>query len=218
LENRAAALPAARDELTRDAAKHTSERDRASTALLTPFQHTDALRAARALSRRLADELTTDLDKNPSDRPGVVPAATAQVPTPERDVTSPTDEPDYPGQRAATRPERAEQAEQQPRSHWHQLCAELDPRLPGDAHWPVLVCALDRVDAAGIDLSTALPPLFPLPEQNPGRTLHGRLRGVADDAAVERPRFRPGPPELPSTRAANTPLAAARPVPRGVGR
>ncbi len=215
LEHRAAALPATRDDLTRDAAKHTSERDRASTALLTPFQHTDALRAARALSQRLADELTTDLDKNASAHPGVVPAATAQVPTPERDVASPTDEPDYPGQRAETRPERAEQ---QPRSHWHQLCAELDPRLPGDAHWPVLVCALDRVHAAGIDLSTALPPLFPLPEQHPGRTLHGRLMGVADDATVERPRFRPGPPELPLTRAANTPLAAARPVPRGVGR
>lgn len=101
---------------------------------------------------------------------------------------------------------------------WQHLCGQLDARLPADPHWPVLAGALDRVDAAGLDVSATLAPLFPLSEDNPGRNLHHRLMGVAREATVERPRFRPGPPETPAHRTAETPPATSRPVTRGIGR
>jgi len=239
LENRSANLPKTRSDLTEEITRNTRERERASAALLTPFQHTDALREARALSQRLADALAKELDNKPdtSKHQGeVVPAAEAAHGPVGRGGTD-NSRPSAAGAAATTAqvraapaqtqhvqaaPAQALQATQQQQQtrpgRWQHLCGQLDARLPADPHWPVLAGALDRVDAAGLDVSATLAPLFPLSEDNPGRNLHHRLMGVAREATVERPRFRPGPPETPAHRTAETPPAANRPATRPIGR
>jgi len=239
LENRSASLPKTRSDLTEEITRNTRERERASAALLTPFQHTDALREARALSQRLADALAKELD-NKRDTgeqlDDVVPAAEAAHGPVARGGPD-NSRPSAAGVAATTAQVQAAPAQtqhvqaapaqvlhstqqQQETRHgrWQHLCGQLDARLPADPHWPVLAGALDRVDAAGLDVSATLAPLFPLSEDNPGRNLHHRLMGVAREATVERPRFRPGAPEAPAHRTAETPPAASRPVTRPIGR
>jgi len=47
-----------------------------------------------------------------------------------------------------------------------------------DAHWPALAGALDRVELAGVNVTTTLTEVLaqaPLPEEHTARTLHYRL-------------------------------------------
>jgi len=220
LENRAASLPRTRSEITGEAERLTTERDRASTALLAPFQHTDALRATRATSQRLADELAKGLGKGLDDKPNasehtnnLAPAsAAAQQPTPRVGPAQPEPSTAAPAGTSTTSAQmQAAQQQQTRHAHWQQLCRRLDPRLPDDPHWPVLVRVLDRVDVAGLDVAAALPPLFPLPDTHPGRTLQWRLVGVANEAAsaAATPRGGYDPASVP---AGPRPTLAAQPT------
>ena len=60
---------------------------------------------------------------------------------------------------------------------WQQPCQDLDPRLTSDPHYPALVQALERAQAAGVDVQAALAAAVDtsLPSEHTGRTLHSRL-------------------------------------------
>lgn len=98
---------------------------------------------------------------------------------------------------------------------WHQTCQDLDPRLTSDPHYPALVQALDRAEAAGADVQNVLADAVtaPLPDEHTGRVLHSRLVLAHPAAATPAPVLGPtgvvrspaGPPP---------PRAAARPAPR----
>jgi len=97
-------------------------------------------------------------------------------------------------------------------TRWAAVADQIDPRLTGDPHWPALTAAFDRAEAAGFDVSTRLPQLVtsddPLPTDNPGRALHGRLIDQCDAAvlpAASTAQARPRPsaattPGSPSSR------------------
>ncbi len=226
LENRAANLPKTRIDLVAERASLITERERASSALLAPFAHTDALRNARALSQRLTEELTTGLDNRPDTAAHIdnivavghtqlVPS-TARGPAgqqpPARTTTSGAGgaaEASTPSTTLATYPHARDKESRHTR--WEQLCGQLDTRLTEDAYWPHLVLALDRIHDAGRDVDATLPPLFPLPHDQPGRNLHYRLMGVAHDAADPRPATRhdwseptPSQPDSPSLTTGRT--------------
>lgn len=88
---------------------------------------------------------------------------------------------------------------------WHQACSAIDPRLPTDPHYPALAAALDRVDAAGVDVQAALTLAAAdgrLPDTSPGRALHFRLTATCDAAVIPAPPPAPGgpPPAAPPDR------------------
>lgn len=72
---------------------------------------------------------------------------------------------------------------------WQQTCENLDPRLTSDPHYPALVQAFERAEAAGVDvraaLATAATPA--LPDDHIGRTLHSRLVEAHPAAATPAP-------------------------------
>ena len=80
---------------------------------------------------------------------------------------------------------------------WREACSAVDPRLPTDPHYPALAAALDRVDAAGVDVQAALALAARdghLPNDNPGRALHFRLTATCDAAVTPAPPPAPGGP------------------------
>lgn len=80
---------------------------------------------------------------------------------------------------------------------WHQACSAIDPRLPTDPHYAALAAALDRVDAAGVDVQAARTLAAAdgrLPDTSPGRALHFRLTATCDAAVTPAPPPAPGGP------------------------
>ena len=80
---------------------------------------------------------------------------------------------------------------------WREACIAVDPRLPTDPHYPALAAALDRVDAAGVDVQAALALAArdgQLPDVNPGRARHSRLTATCDAAGTPAPPPAPGGP------------------------
>jgi hypothetical protein len=70
---------------------------------------------------------------------------------------------------------------------WQRTCEALDPRLLADPHWPALAGALDRVELAGVDVTTTLNAAVtegPLPDEHTARTLHYRLVQMSSAAAT----------------------------------
>ena len=88
---------------------------------------------------------------------------------------------------------------------WREACSDVDPRLPADPHYPALAAALDRVDAAGVDVQAALALAAGgghLPDANPSRALHFRLTSTCEAAVTPAPPPAPGraAPAAPSDR------------------
>ncbi len=63
-------------------------------------------------------------------------------------------------------------------ARWHDLGVAVDPRLVTGTDWPALAASLERASRAGYDVQQHLPRLAaakPLPDEQPARTLRGRL-------------------------------------------
>ena len=102
----------------------------------------------------------------------------------------------------------------QPR--WREACSAVDPRLPTDPHYPALAAALDRVDAAGVDVQAALALAArdgQLPDANPGRALHFRLTSTCDTAVTPRHHQHPPAQDLRPRPNASLPVARHPPAP-----
>ena len=104
---------------------------------------------------------------------------------------------------------------------WREACSAVDPRLPTDPHHPALTSALDRVDAAGVDVQAALALAArdgQLPDANPGRALHLRLTSTCDAAVTPAPPPAPAPggaaPAAPTGRQPPSRPAPAHTRPR----
>ena len=101
---------------------------------------------------------------------------------------------------------------------WREACSAVDPRLPTDPHYPALAAALDRVDAAGVDVQAALALAArdgQLPDAIPGRALHFRLTSTCVAAVTPPPPAPGGPaPAGPTERQPPGRRAAARTEPR----
>ncbi len=84
---------------------------------------------------------------------------------------------------------------------WQRTCEALDPRLLADPHWPTLAGALDRIELAGVDVTTTLNAAVttgPLPDEHTARTLHYRLVQMSTAAAT--PYTSAPPPSLRPSR------------------
>jgi hypothetical protein len=95
---------------------------------------------------------------------------------------------------------------------WHRTCLALDPRLITDPHWPALAGALDRVELAGVDVTTTLAEVLaqgPLPEEHAARTLHYRL--IQGYAAATTPYTVAPLSTLPPSRTSEPPTAIVTP-------
>lgn len=101
---------------------------------------------------------------------------------------------------------------------WQRTCQELDPRLLTDPHWPTLAGALDRVELAGVNVTTTLAEALaqgPLPEAHTARTLHYRLiQGYAEAAT---PYTAAPAPALPPSRSGQPPAAVGSPAVAATG-
>ena len=102
---------------------------------------------------------------------------------------------------------------------WREASSAVDPRLPTDPHYPALAAALDRVDAAGVDVHAALALAArdgQLPDANPGRALHFWLTTTCDAAVTPAPPAAPGgaAPAAPTDRRPPSRPAPARTGPR----
>lgn len=101
---------------------------------------------------------------------------------------------------------------------WHRTGLALDPRLLTDPHWPALAGALDRVELAGINVTTTLAEALaqgPLPEEHTARTLHYRLiQGYAEAAT---PYTLAPSPALPPSRSSQPPTSISSPAVTATG-
>lgn len=96
---------------------------------------------------------------------------------------------------------------------WHRTCLALDPRLITDSHWPALAGALDRVELAGVNVTTTLAEVLaqgPLPEEHTARTLHYRL--IQGYAAATTPYTVAPTPTLPPSRTSEPATANSSPT------
>jgi hypothetical protein len=106
----------------------------------------------------------------------------------------------------------------EPAQRWRQICADVDPLLPDDPHYPALAAAMSRVEASGENIATLLPELAraaPLGE-HPGRRLHERLIDVTEAALtpVNTALLRSGQPAaLASSAPVPLPTAVVRATP-----
>jgi hypothetical protein len=88
----------------------------------------------------------------------------------------------------------------------------LDPHLITDPHWPALAGALDRVELAGVNVTTTLADVLaqgPLPEKHTARTLHYRL--IQGHAAATTPYTVAPTPTLPPSRTSEPPTGVVAP-------
>ena len=101
---------------------------------------------------------------------------------------------------------------------WHRTCLALDPRLLTDPHWPALAGALDRVELAGVNVTTTLAEVLTqgsLPEEHTARTLHYRL--IQGYAAATTPYTVAPQPTLPPSRSSEPPTAISSPTVTATG-
>jgi len=101
---------------------------------------------------------------------------------------------------------------------WHHTCLALDPRLLSDPHWPTLAGALDRVELAGVNVTSTLAEVLaqrPLPEEHTARTLHYRL--IQGYAAATTPYTVAPQPTLPPSRSSEPPTAISSPTVTATG-